>query len=308
MKPQDASMRDAALGRLYGDLRQQLAEGVQFLPDKPEETPDSTLRALWHAAAGLPCSAELALRDPLPPLDGAQIDDLRLLAGRRLEGTPLAHITRRQRFADLEMLAGPGALVPRKETELLARAAIDLARQLVMERGAITVLDACTGSGNVALAVAHHVPAAQVLAADLSAEAVEFARSNAAHLGLAGRVEFRTGDLLAPFDDGQFLGRVDLLTCNPPYISSAKVDALADEIAGHEPHLAFDGGPFGVAILMRLLQEAPRFLCAGGWLAFEVGLGQGPGLTKRLEKSGGYSEIHGLTDSDGAVRAITARC
>jgi release factor glutamine methyltransferase len=177
-----------------------------------------------------------------------------------------------------------------------------------MEQGAITVVDACTGSGNVALAVAHHVPNARVFAADLSEDAVSLARRNAAHLGLDSRTEFRAGDLLAPFDTPQFLGQVDLLTCNPPYISSAKVEHMPGEIAGHEPHLAFDGGPFGVAILMRLLQDAPRFLRSGGWLAFEVGLGQGPALVKRLEKAGAFKEIRTLADSTGSIRALLARC
>jgi release factor glutamine methyltransferase len=123
---------------------------------------------------------------------------------------------------------------------------------------------------------------------------------------LQGRTEFRAGDLLAPFDTSDFHGSIDLLTCNPPYISSAKVDQMHGEIARHEPHLAFDGGPFGVAILMRLLQDAPRFLRPGAWLGFEVGLGQGPAMAKRLEKSG-CAQVKSLTDGAGAIRALFAR-
>lgn len=294
------------MSTLYSDLRQRLAEGLQFLPDKPEETPDSTLHALWHMAAGSPRSAEQALRDPLPELDESGRTALESLLARRMAGIPLAHITERQRFADMEMLAGPAALVPRKETELLARAAIDLAQQLAAQQESITVVDVCTGSGNVALAVAHHVPRARVFAADLSEDAVSLARRNALHLGLADRSEFRAGDLLVPFDTSEFLGKVDLLTCNPPYISSAKVEHMPGEISGYEPLLAFDGGPFGVAILMRLLQDAPRFLRSGGWLAFEVGLGQGPALIKRLEKAAGCHEVRPLKDETGSIRALLA--
>jgi len=117
------------------------------------------------------------------------------------------------------------------------------------------------------------IPQSQVYAADLSEDAVALARENARHLQLHSRTEFGAGDLLAPFDKPELHGTIDLLTCNPPYISSAKVDHMHQEIAAHEPHLAFDGGPFGVNILMRLLQDAPRFLNHNGWLAFEVGLG-----------------------------------
>ena len=98
------------------------------------------------------------------------------------------------------------------------------------------------------------------------------ARRNATQLGLAKRVSFRVGDLLAPFDTPGFPGSVDLLVCNPPYISSAKVDGMHAQVADHEPRLAFDGGPFGIRILQRVINEAPRLLRAGGTLAFEVGV------------------------------------
>jgi release factor glutamine methyltransferase len=205
------------------------------------------------------------------------------------------------------MLSGPGALVPRRETEILGRTVLDLVREMGETQQHVTLIDVCTGSGNVALAAASHVPNVRAFAADLSAEAVALARRNAAHLGLEQRVQFRCGDLLAPFDEPEFLGRVDVLSCNPPYISSARVGQMDQEISKHEPHLAFDGGPFGVAILMRLLSDAPRFLRDGGWLAFEVGLGQGPGMLKRIEKSGVFGVPRTFTDEAGAIRCIAAR-
>jgi len=295
------------MNSLYSDLLQRFVNELQFLPDKPEENPESTLRALWHTAAGSPRSAELAMQGSLPELDADGQARLGALAQKRFDGVPLAHLTQRQRFVDMEMLAGPGALVPRRETELLARAAIDIARDIAAKQSGVRVVDVCTGSGNVALAVAQHVPSAQVFAADLSEEAVELARRNAEHLGLQSRATFGAGDLLAPFDNVEYHGTVDLLTCNPPYISSAKVEHMHGEISQHEPHLAFDGGPFGVAILMRLLQDAPRFLRPGAVLAFEVGLGQGPAMAKRLEKLAGVTEVRPLADAHNAIRALVAR-
>lgn len=292
---------------LFDELLARLVAELKTLPDKPEENPESTLQALWHAAAGAPKSAELACRTELPALSETGETALRELVQRRLSGVPLAHITQRQRFVDLEMLAGPEALVPRKETELLARSAIELATEMTNRRGAITAIDVCTGSGNVALALAHHVPSARVYAADLSETAVDLARRNQHHLGLDGRAEFRAGDLLAPFDTAEFHGAVDLLTCNPPYIASAKVKEMPGEIAGHEPSLAFDGGMFGVAILLRLIQDAPRFLRRGGWLACEVGLGQGPVLVKQLGKNQAFAEVRTAVDHAGMVRVLMAR-
>ena len=295
------------MNEAYRNLRARLDGKLQFLPDKPEETVDSTLHALWMTAAGAPMSAEAAVDIRLPELDAKALKLLDSLIEQRLAGIPLAHITGRQRFLDFEMLAGHEALVPRKETELLAELAIDLGKDLAAERAGVLAIDVCTGCGNVALAIARHVPAARVFGADLSEEAVSLAQRNADHLGLSEHVQFRAGDLLAPFDEPAFLGNVDLLTCNPPYISSAKVGQMAEEISAHEPRLAFDGGPFGVAILMRLLQDAPKFLKPGGWLAFEVGLGQGPAMQKRLTSAGVYRDIRTLADHNGAIRALAAR-
>ena len=293
----------------YRELRTHLANGLPWLADKPEETPDSTLRAVWFTAAGTPVSAVAALHGELPALEPGSLQRRALdaLVERRLSGTPLAHLTGRQHFMGMEMLADADALVPRRETELLARAAIDLASRPDATATQPLVVDICTGSGNLALAIARQVPAARVSAADLSTAAIDLARRNAAHLGLDDRVDFHVGDLLAPFDTTQFLDRTDLVVCNPPYIATARAALMADEIAAHEPRLAFDGGPFGVAILMRLLDEAPRFLRCGGWLAFEVGQGQAAALLRRIERDDRYRESRVLVDEGGVARGIVSR-
>jgi len=244
----------------------------------------------------------------LPSLSEAQSRALGDLLARRLQGEPLSHLTGRQRFMGLEMLASPDALVPRKETQLLAAAAIALVRQLDEREAPARVLDVCTGSGNVALAIASQCARAMVAAADLSEQAVALARRNALHLGLEGRVEFRAGDLLQPFGGSQFGGSIDVLSCNPPYISSAKVKRLPAEIAAHEPAMAFDGGPLGIGILMRLVKEAPAVLRPGGWLVFEVGLGQGPSLVKMLSRMPAYQAVETSLDKDSDIRVIMARC
>jgi release factor glutamine methyltransferase len=284
-----------------------LEAGFHALPDKPEETPLATLAALVHLAAGDNLSVIAALEKPLPMLDEAADTRLGALIARRLSGVPLAHLTGRQRFMGLELLAGPDALIPRRETELLAQAVIDRARSLVRGTEGVLAIDVCTGCGNVALALAHHVPAARVFAADLSEDAVGLARKNAESLGLEERVTLRAGDLLAPFDTAQFHGKVDVLSCNPPYISTGKLEHMPSEIIGHEPSLAFDGGPLGIRIIQRLLSEAPKFLRSGGWLCFEVGLGQGPAVKGRVLKSMEFDLVETVADEAGAPRTIVAR-
>ena len=291
---------------LFHDMGTRLTAGLSLLPDKPEETPDSTLRALWHAAADAPVSVQKAVALALPTLDADGVERLRTLIAQRVAGIPLAHLTGRQNFMGLELLAGKEALIPRKETELLGRAALDVLRVLAAGREEVIVVDVCTGSGNLALALASHVPQARVFGADLSSEAVALAQRNARHLGLQERVEFRAGDLLAPFDEPAFHERLSLLVCNPPYISSKKVDSMPGEIIGHEPRLAFDGGPLGIRIVERLTREAPRFLAAGGFLIFEVGLGQGPALLRRLAGNRGYTTLKSFADEAGEIRVILA--
>ncbi len=292
---------------LYRACQIELASGLKTLADKPEETVGTTLAALWHAAAGRPLSVQRARCEALPALDADGAARLRALLSRRMQGAPLAHLTGRQQFMGVELLASAEALIPREETALLGRAALELLREAMPGDRDAKVIDVCTGSGNLALALAWHEPRARVWGADLSAEAVALARRNAAQLALGDRVEFRCGDLLAPFESPEFFGRVDLLVCNPPYISSGKVDGMPDEIIGHEPRLAFDGGALGIRILQRLITHAPLFLRAGGWLAFEVGLGQGRGIRQRLEKQGGYIDIREVRDQNGEVRALAGR-
>ena len=291
---------------LYTDLLTRLAGSLVFLPDKPEETAETTLAALWCAAAGTPLSVEAAAARPLADLDGEQQTALRAFVQQRLAGKPLAHITGRQQFMGIELLASDEALIPRKETEILGRAAVGLLREMAETAESLRVLDVCTGAGNLAVAMAAQCTECSVFASDLSADAVSLARKNVEFQNLSGRIALREGDLFTPFAEKEFYESFDLITCNPPYISSAKVEEMDEEIAGHEPALAFDGGSFGIKILHRFIKEAPGFMKQGGWLAFEIGLGQGKTLVKRMEKKHPYSKVVPVTDDNGEIRVICA--
>ena len=284
-----------------------LTASWRSLPDKPEETPEETLRTLWHMAAGEPRCIERAARLDLPVLRRTEWARLDELVERRAAGIPLAHLTGRQQFMALELLAGPEALIPRKETEILGNAALEKLEGLIQERGSALVIDLCTGSGNLAVALAHHANECRVLGSDLSPEALALAGQNAEHLDLQDRVEFFEGDLFAPFESKGFEGQADMVICNPPYISSAKIEVMPDEIADHEPHMAFDGGPFGVNVMFRLVREAHRFLRPASWLCFEVGLGQGKAMQAQCEKAGHYAIVECAYDDRGEIRTILAQ-
>lgn len=290
----------------YEDL---LAEVHQFwspLPDKPEETPHGLLSALWHTARGVPVSVERAAKIDLPPLDDHTYRRLRGLLDLKKTGVPLAHLTQRQDFMGLEFLAGPDALIPRKETEILGRALLAKLKLLAAERGQLVIMDVCTGSGNLALSYAHYEAAARVYGSDIAAEAIALARRNALHMGLRERVEFLQGDLFEPFESGE-IGKCDILSCNPPYISAAKVPMMHWEISGFEPEAAFNGGFYGISVVTKLMRNAPRFLKPSSWLGFEVGLGKGELLAGQLRKNPAFCEVETHTDASGGIRAILAR-
>jgi release factor glutamine methyltransferase len=275
------------------------------LPDKPEETPRGTLHALWFAAANDPRSVQRS-EDRLPSLTEEQQAVLDDLIQKRLSGVPLGHLTGRQSFMGIELLAGPEALIPRVETELLAKVGLSKLKSKAAAAPA-TVIDVCTGSGNIAIALATHEENCRVHASDLSSEAVSLAQRNLERWGLQERVFLKEGDLFAPFEDPAFYESVDLVTCNPPYISSAKVPKMNEETSRHEPRLAFDGGMLGFDIVSRLIANAPRFLKPGSWLCFEIGLGQGDFLAKRLTRTGAYDEIEPVANEQGDIRVLAAR-
>lgn len=287
-------------------FRSLLAEVEAFhvpQPDKPEESPEAVLRALWFSAAGAPRSIAQINGDPVPRIDAQGQARLKDLIALKRQGRPLAHLTGRQHFLGVELLAGPQALIPRAETELLGRAALDFLHGISRPRP--VVVDVCTGSGNLALALARHVPGAQVYAADISEEAIRLAKRNAQFTNLP-QVQFFVGDLFAPLEALALEERCDLVTCNPPYITSAKVPRMAAEISAHEPRLAFDGGALGLSVLTRLFAEAPRFLRPGGALAFELGAGQGPLLRKRLHRLEWVHTVEARHDAHGEIRALLA--
>src|SRR5262249_2417140 len=133
-------------------------------------------------------------------------------------------------------------------------------------------------------------PSCRVLAADLSEQALELARKNADQFEVADRIEFSSGDLLAPFAHANPL-KADMIICNPPYISSAKLDGMPQYLLRQGQRMPFDGGPFGLTIINRLIEEAPAHLKPDSWLCFEAGCGQGPVLARMMSKLPQYSSV-----------------
>jgi len=229
-------------------------------------------------------------------------------ARERAAGKPLGYLLGRAPFMGLELLASAGALVPRAETEILGRAAVDVGKSLATTEPGKTlrIVDMCCGAGNLACAIAWYVPTARVWAADLTSSCVAAARRNVQHLDLAGRVEVFEGDLFAPLAGLGLEGSVDMIVANPPYISTSRLAADRAPLLQHEPREAFDGGPYGLSIHQRIIREALPFLVAGGALMFEFGLGQDKQVSILFDRSRAYDGFRLLTDEAGHARAAAA--
>lgn len=209
------------------------------------------------------------------------------------------------RFMGLGFPVMPDVLAPRAETELLGRAALEALA--ARGRARLLVVDMCCGAGNLAVAIAARVVGARAFACDLTDGAVAAARASVARHGLGDRVSVLQGDLFAPLADHDLEGRVDLVVCNPPYISTGRLAKDRAHLLADEPREAFDGGPYGIAILQRIAREAGRFLAPGGVLACEFGEGQGRQVERLLARTGTWADIAFLADTSGTARVVTAR-
>ena len=227
------------------------------------------------------------------------------MAKGRAQGTPLAYLTGRTRFMDIEMAVAPGALIPREETELLGRTAVALLRDA---QSPTRVIDMCCGSGNLACGIAAAVPTATVWATDLTAGAVSVASANVERLELSNRVTVVQGDLFESLRGRQLEGTVDVIVCNPPYISSGRLTKDRAELLNHEPIEAFDGGPYGISFFQRVIKEAILFLKPGGHLLFEIGAGQGRQVLLLFGRANAYENARTVADATGEPRVVVGQC
>lgn len=228
------------------------------------------------------------------PLTAEELARYREMVKRRAAGEPVAYICGEKEFMGLTFKVTPAVLVPQPDTETLVEAAIERLRGKKSPR----VADICTGSGAIALALAHYLPETSVAATDISTEALSIAKENAESLGLSERVEFREGDLLAPLSGEPF----DAIVSNPPYISSAEIAGLPREVRA-EPIIALDGGADGLDFYRRLVHESAALLKDGGFLAVECGDTQA-GAIAEMAVTGGFGRteiVHDLSDKERVV-------
>lgn len=259
-------------------------------------------KLLTGHALGL-STLELATREN-EPVDEEAAGRVAELLQRRMTGESVARIIGSREFYGLEFGLNEATLEPRPDTELL----VDLALSCLPAGGRL--LDLGTGTGCIPIAILANQPDATAVAVDLSARALEAAQENAGQNGVSKRIAFLLGSWFDPLAPSPLRGEgwsegVDLITSNPPYITSAVVETLAPEVKDFDPRLALDGGPDGLAPYRIIAAESADWLCPGGWVLVEIGYDQGAAVSA-LFLEAGFEDVSVHRDLNGLDRVVAA--
>lgn len=274
---------------IYLDIRRTLKEsGVE----------QAQLEAMELMCAALGKRREEVLRDLSLYAGEHMTQQVYGLLQRRLAGEPIAYIVGEWEFYGLTLTVNPDVLIPRPDTELLVERGILAVRDLPQAR----VLDLCTGSGCVGLALAYNSPQAQVVLADWSKKALEVARQNLLRCQLTDQVALVQANALE--DPARELGDFDLILCNPPYIPRRVVEEELDlSVRGYEPHMALDGGEDGLDFYRAITLHWKWALRSGGKLAFEIGYDQSQAV-EQLMRERGFVQVRSFRDPGGHWRVV----
>jgi release factor glutamine methyltransferase len=260
----------------------------------PHSREDSML--LLRHVLGIPPAEMHAYRER--PLTALQTEAFNALIQRRAKGVPIQYLTGEQEFFGLPFHVTPDVLIPRPETEHLVEAAI--AR--LEHHPAPRIADVGTGSGAIAVALAHSLPHAEIVALDASSAALAVARRNSQQNHVAHRIRFVDSDLLAAVPEETF----DAIVSNPPYVAESERKSLPMEVRDYEPAQALFAGPTGLEFYQRLIPAAHAHLVPGAWLLMEIGHGQRDSVRTLLDDKN-WDSVEFLPDLQSIPRVAVAR-
>jgi release factor glutamine methyltransferase len=295
------------------DVESCLASGTLLLEQAGIETARLDAECLLAAVLGRP-RWQLTL-EPRRRLSVEEFGQTLRLLQRREQREPLAYILGTREFWSLPFSVSSGVLVPRPETETLVEAALAAWGEMKAERRAPsaerreagpTIVELCTGSGAVAVALATELPTARILATDVSWRALRVARANAERNGVAERITFLRGNLCRAVDGQVPEESVDLVVANPPYIPTGELVTLMPEVQW-EPRLALDGGADGLRVAREIIETSPDRIRPGGFLLLEIGAEQAEAVQALVAASGRLEPARLWRDLAGRPRVVSAR-
>ena len=235
------------------------------------------------------------------PMETSELAAYRACIKRRLGGEPNQYITGFQEFWSLPLRVSPDVLIPRPETEVLVEAVLEF---LDKADPNVDILDLGTGSGAIAIALARELPAARIVAADLSMAALRLAQENAKSNQVDEGIFFVRGDMFAAIPGGS--QKFKVVVTNPPYISHTEMSELPREIRDFEPHHALEGGPDGLTAIRHIIAEAPTVLSQAGALFMEIGADQAESVSALVRESQRYESYRIVKDYSGLDRVLVA--
>jgi len=263
------------------------------------EVPSPRLNAELLLMFVLGCDRAYVYAHPERPLTAEEQSRYDEVIRERARGCPTQYITGHQEFWGLDLIVSPAVLIPRPETEHVVETVLELARRRDPEQR-LKVIDVGTGSGCIALALASELLFAEMHASDISEDALEIARINAARLRLGHRVLFRRSDLLSIYVGEQF----DFVVCNPPYVGALEADKVQRQVREFEPKTAVFSGQEGMDIYRRFIPQAQAVLNPGGWLVMEIGFSTEERVKALLND---WTEVQTTADLQGIPRVIAAK-
>ena len=277
----------------WGEARAAAMTRLRSAPDPDTAALDADVLLAYVLGVG----KEAVFAHPERELSPAEDMRFQQLVERRGRGEPVAYLRGFKEFYGLRFLVDPRVLIPRPETEAL----VDTAREVIAGR-ALTVVDVGTGSGAIAVAIAAHEQRVHVIATDMSRDALAVAEANALASGVADRVEFRRGDLLAPIDE-----QVDVVCANLPYLPDASVEKWVGERSSlaFEPRDAVVAGADGLGVIRRCVADLPRVLAPHGAAFFECDPPQARIVAALLESADLHARV--IRDLSGAERVVTGQ-
>lgn len=232
------------------------------------------------------------------PLDRSQLDILRLWVKRRTKNEPLQYITGKTEFYGLAIEVNNSVLIPRPETERL----VDVAIHTIGQNGTPKILDVGTGSGCIAIALAHEIPQAQITAVDIHEGALTLAQLNSRRHAL-NNIEFRQMDFLKNIPGEKY----DMIVSNPPYVPEIEMEALMPDVRDYEPRISLTDSADGLTFYHRLAQVGPDLLKHHGWLIMEIGLEEHPEKAKAIFQHSPYDSLDIISDYNGNPRVLKVR-
>ena len=281
------------LSQLYLDARRAFSE------QEDKQTASLLARNLLCHITGK--SQETLLADLELYGSQAVCNEMESAVSRILAGEPLAYVLGQWDFYGMTLQVNSGVLIPRDDTCAVTELAI---KKALFLDSSPRILDLCTGSGCIGLAIAHRVKDARVTLADVSQEAMAVAKKNISLQKLSGRVSCVRADALG--EPATFLGKFDMIVSNPPYITTQEMEELPVSVKDFEPHLALHGGADGLDFYRAIAANYAKAMKPGGYLCFEFGMGQGDAVCEILETNG-YTVLERSRDYNDRERAVIAR-